>query len=307
MDAFFATLPADEYFWWCAGSAGVAAAGFVASFVFLHRCRLMENMPTSRLRSAAQGYIELEGLAVHPDCPPIVAPLTKSTCVWWRFRIEKKVQSGKNTKWVTVRSGASDECFELDDGTGKCMVDPEGATVIPSQRQRWYGSSESPDVPPAIGGGFLRAGFSRYRYTEERLHPRDPVYALGAFRTQAGGPEPFDEDLDLKELLAKWKHDRKMMALLDTNKDGAIDAREWDAARRMAQRKVRDEHVRRAVDTPDLHILAKPKDSRPYLLSGMPQARLIRRYRLQSAACIAAAAIAGFVLLEALMARGVVG
>lgn len=307
MDAFFATLPADEYFWWCAGSAGVGAAGFVASFVFLHRCRLIENMPTSRLRSAAQGYLELEGEAVLAEGPPIIAPLTGASCVWWRYRVEKKVRSGKNTKWVTVRSGTSDDCFELHDGTGKCMVDPDGATVIPSQRQRWYGSSERPDVGPAGGGGWLRAGFSSYRYTEERLHPRDAVYALGGFRTQSGGPEPFDEDVDLKELLAKWKHDKKMMALLDTNKDGNIDAREWDAARRMALRKVRDEHVQRAVDTPDLHILAKPKDGRPYILSGVPQAKLIQRYRVQSAASIGVAAVAAFVLLEALLARGLLG
>lgn len=307
MDAFFATLPSDHYVWWCLGSAAVAAAGFVASFVFLHRCRLMENMPTSRLRSAAQGYIELEGRAVHPNCPPILAPLTKTHCVWWRFRVEKKVQSGKNTKWVTVRSGVSDDSFELDDGTGRCMVDPDGATVIPSHHNRWYGSSESPDVPPHIGTGILRAGFSRYRYTEERLHARDALYLLGAFRTQVGGPEPFDENLDLKELLAKWKHDKKMMALFDTNKDGTVDTKEWEAARRMAQRKVREEHVQRAVETPDLHVLAKPKDGRPYLLSGVPQAKLIRRYRMQSAACIGVAAIGAFVLLEALMARGVVG
>lgn len=307
MDHFFATLPADEYFWWCAGSAVAGAAGFVASFVFLHRCRLIENMPTSRLRSAAQGYLELEGRVLLAQGPAIIAPLTHTHCVWWRYRVEKKVRSGKNTKWVTVRSATSDDSFELDDGTGKCMVDPDGATVIPSQRQRWYGSSETPDVGPAAGGGWLRGGFSSYRYTEERLHAGDAVYALGAFRTQAGGPEPFDEDLDLKELLAKWKHDRKMMALLDTNKDGNIDAREWDAARRMAQRKVREEHVQRAVNTPDLHILAKPKDSRPYILSGVPQARLIQRYRVQSAASIGVAAIAVFVLLEALLARGLIG
>ena len=304
---YFATAPSDHFLWWCLGSGLAAVGGFIGSFVFLHRTRLMENMPTSRLRSAAQGYVELEGNARLADGPPIIAPLTQSHCVWWRFRIEKKVQSGKNSKWVTVRSGTSDDCFELDDGTGKCMVDPDGATVIPTRYQRWYGSGESPDVPPALGTGLLRSGFSRYRYTEERLHAADAIYALGAFRTQSGGVDAFDEQVDLKDLLAKWKHDKKMMALFDTNKDGTVDAKEWEAARRMAARKVRDEHVQRAVDTPDLHILAKPRDRRPYILSGVPQARLIRRYRLQSAACIALATVGAFVLLEALMARGVVG
>jgi hypothetical protein len=304
---YFATAPADEFFWWCLGSAAVAAAGFVASFVFLHRTRLMENMPTSRLRSAAQGYVELEGNARVMPGPPIIAPLTKTHCVWWSYRIEEKRQSGKNSSWVTVARGRSDDCFELDDRTGKCVVDPDGAHVIPGHAQVWYGSSRTPDVGPEFGRGLLRAGFSRYKYVEERLHASEPLYALGTYRTQAGGPDSFDEKLDLKDLLEKWRGDKKMMALFDTNKDGTVDQKEWEAARRVAARKVRDEHVQRAVETPDLHILAKPRDGRPYILSGVPQAKLIRRYRLQSFACIALATVAAFVLLEALMARGMVG
>jgi hypothetical protein len=184
------------------------------------------------------------------------------------------------------------------------VVDPDGANVIPRHSQTWYGSTPTPDISPAMGGGWLRAGFSRYRYSERRIHDREPVYALGAFRTQVGGPDSFDEKLDLKELLDKWKHNKPMMALFDVNKDGKVDQKEWDAARRMALKKVREEHVQRAVDTPDLHLLAKPRDGRPYILSGIPQATLIRRWRLSSLACLLAAGGAGYVLITALAARG---
>jgi len=306
LNEYFASAPSHDFFWWCLGSGLVAAAGFVASFVFLHRARLMENMPTSRLRSAAQGYVELEGRARLMDGPPIISPLTKARCVWWRFRVEEKRRTGKNSKWVTVSSGTCDECFELNDGSGHCIVDPDGATVVPTHRQRWYGSTPRPDVGPNLGGGWLRAGFSGYRYTEERIHPEAPVYALGAFRTQTGGPEGFDEQLDLKDLLTKWKHDKRMMAMLDRNQDGQVDQKEWEAARRMGLKKVRDDHVRRAVETPDLHLLAKPRDGRPYVLSGIPQAKLIHRYRRFSAGCLVLASGAGLVLLKALLARGLV-
>jgi hypothetical protein len=97
-----------------------------------------------------------------------------------------------------------------------------------------------------------------------------------------------------------------MMAMLDVNKDGRVDQKEWDAARRMAQKKVRDAHVQRAVETPDLHVLGRPRDGRPYILSGVPQADLIRRWRWSSAGCLALAAAAAFVLVKALLARGLI-
>lgn len=307
MNEFFAAAPPQDFFWWCFGSGLVAVGAFVASFVFLHRTRLMENMPTSRLRSAAQGYVELEGMARVMPGDPIIAPLTRTHCCWWRFKVEEERGTGKNRRWVTVNSGASDDSFELDDRTGKCVVNPDGATVIPSRRRVWYGSSRTPDITPELGSGWLRRAFSKYRYTEELLDKDHPLYALGTYRTHTGAPEAFDEQLDLKELLDKWKHDKQMMALLDVNKDGSVDQKEWDAARRMAQKKVRDEHVQRAVETPDMHVLSKPRDGRPFILSGVPQAKLIRRYRLTAGACLSLAIVAAAVLLNALVARGMAG
>jgi hypothetical protein len=303
---YLATAPPDEFFWWCMIPIVLGAAGFISAFVFLRRTRLLEDLPTSRLRSAAQGYVELEGRARVMPGPPIVSALTRTRCVWWRYCVEQQQGSGKERRWVTIDSGTSDDCFELDDPTGRCVVDPHGASVIPSVRHRWYGGSPRPDVGPAAGTGLLRALFGNYRYTEELLLPDQPLYAVGSFRTQAGGPEAFDEQADLRELLVKWKHDRKMMSLLDRNKDGTVDMKEWEAARRMGLRKVRDEHVQRAVETPDLHILAKPRDGRPYILSGIPQARLIRRFRLYSAGFIALTAVCGVFVLWALQLHGLI-
>jgi hypothetical protein len=306
---YLATAPADEFFWWTAVPAVAALAGFVAAFVFLHRKRLMEDTPTTSVRAAAQGYVELEGVALLMDGPPIVCPLTATRCVWWRYTVEEKRRTsngrgGTRTEWVTIARGLSDDSFLLDDGSGRCVVDPVGARVIPAVRRRWYGGAARPDIGPEAGRGFWRAAFSRYRYTEELILAANRVYALGAFRTQAGGPDGFDEQVDVRELLHKWKHDKAMMALFDVNKDGTVDMKEWEAARRMAIRKVRDEHVQRAVDTPDLHILAKPRDRRPYILSGIPQEALIRRYTGYAAGCLAACAAAGGFALWALDLRG---
>lgn len=309
---YLATAPAEEFFWWSAVPAGVALIALVAGFTFLLRSRLIENTPTSRLRSAAQGYIEVEGRAGLLDGPPIICPLTVTRCIWWRYKVERKEtdtdSDGKTrTSWVTIDRGVSDDSFLLDDGTGRCVVDPTGADVIPTIKRRWYGYARRPDIGPEAGKGFWRAMWCTHRYTEELIQTGNSVYALGAFRTQAGGPEPFDEKADLTELLSKWKHDRKMMALLDVNKDGAVDVKEWEAARRMAVQKVRQEHVQRAVETGDLNILAKPRDRRPFVLSGIPQAELIRRFRVYSGLCSTAAFAGGTFALWTLQMRGLIG
>jgi hypothetical protein len=308
---YLATAPADEFFWWAAIPAVLALAGLVAGYVFLYRKRLIEDMPTSRLRSAAQGYIEVEGIGRLMDGTPIICPLTATRCLWWRYHVERKEKhvdsrGQSRTSWATIERAASDDSFVLDDGTATCIVDPTGASVVPSVRRRWYGHRAHPDVGWEHGRGFWRAAFCEYRYTEELMLERHAVYGLGSYRTQAGQPDSFDERADLSELLDKWKHNKAMMALLDVNKDGTVDQKEWEAARRMAREKVRQEHVARAVTTSDLNILAKPRDKRPYILSGIPQAQLVRRYRLSATASFAAMAVAGVLFVWALHLRGIV-
>lgn len=296
-------MSAEDFFFWSSITGVLAIGGFAAGFRYLHHQRLIENVPTSRLRSAAQGYLELEGTARLMAGDLIVSPLTATRCIWWRYKVERKQRSGKRTEWVHVQGGLSDDSFLLDDGTGTCVVDPVGASVIPALRRRWYGHRPHPDVAPAHGQGFWRSIGCDYRYTEELIFEETVVYALGAFRTQTG-QDHFDEQADLRELLNKWKHDRRMMAVLDVNKDGTVDQKEWEAARRMGAGQVRQQHVERAVNTPDLHILAKPRDARPYILSGIAQADLIGHYRRMALGSFAAMAVAGPVFLWLLQSRG---
>lgn len=305
MTDFILQLPSDKFAWLCGLAGLVAAAGLFGSFLFLYRKRLMEDTPTSRIRSAHQGYVELEGIGRIMDGPPIISPLTGRRCVWWSYRVEEKRRQGRGRQWLTIAKGVSDDSFLLEDPTGRCVVDPTGAKVIPSGRQVWYGDSPRPDRGPETGTGWFRAAFCDFRYTELRIDPDGPVYALGAFRTQSGGPDAFDEQADIRELLDKWKHDKAMMALLDVNKDGNVDIKEWEAARRMAAGKVRTEHVQRAVDTPHLDILSKPRDARPFILSGVAQATLIRRLFQQTAGSLTLAAAGAITLVFALTTRGI--
>ena len=138
------TSPGDD-FWMVIVIAVVAAvAGFFGAFYFFSRKRIMEDTPTSKIRSAAQGYVELAGHGKQMEGPPIVAPLTQKNCTWYSFRIERKRKSGKNTSWSTIESGRSEELFAIRDETGDCVIDPEGASVTTVEKDVWYGASARP-------------------------------------------------------------------------------------------------------------------------------------------------------------------
>lgn len=270
-----------------------AVAGFFLTFRFWKRARLIEDTPTSKIRSAAQGYVEIRGHARMMDGDPIVAPLTGTRCCWWRYKIEKKetyYSDGKRrTRWRTISSGVSDGLFHAVDDTGQCVVDPEGAEVTGEDRDSWYGSTPRPRAGPRGGrsAGSLLLGGGRYRYTEYRLHSGSPLYAMGFFRTHSGHSEPFNTDREVATLLSQWKRDTDvLLSRFDENDDGEIDLKEWERARRAAQREVEAGQRKRALE-PGVHTLRKPGDGRPFLLSTLPQDKLAGRYRWYARGCLA--------------------
>jgi hypothetical protein len=141
-----ASIEPGPFWFWFGLAAGVGAVLFVIGFVRLKHARLLEDMPTSRIRSAAQGYCEFHGHARQLPGPPIVSPLSSERCCWWEFEIEQLQKDDKGrSRWVSIEKKTSDELFLLDDGTGQCVVDPVGARVIPNRSRRWRGRP-----PPAM-------------------------------------------------------------------------------------------------------------------------------------------------------------
>jgi len=274
-------------------ATGLAVAAFVYTFVFLRRVRVIEDTPTARIRSAAQGYGELAGLAQLMDGVPIVAPLTGKTCAWYRYKVEK--MGDKHTH--VVDSGSSDELFLLLGRTGRCVIDPEGATVITRHKEVWfdysYPSRKRGGRSGLLGQLLGRVG-SRYRYTEERLRAGEPLYAIGMFKSVGGGAESFNTEEEVRALLRAWKSDKaRLLKDFDANGDGDIDLQEWEAVRKAAYRQVRKEQSQRSVEPPT-HVMSKPvHGSRPYLLSALSEEELVKRFRLSAAGSLAAFLLLG--------------
>lgn len=295
----------DGEFWFATGALMLAAlATLIAAFVFVKRARLMTDTPTAKIRSAPQGYVELCGYGKMLDGPPIHAPLTHAPCVWWWYKIEERRTSHSNgkrtTRWVTIDQGRSDALFLLVDDTGECIVDPEAAKVIPEVRQRWHGSTRRPTTGPSNGVfGFL----GKYRYVEHRIAPLHPLYVLGQFRSQSVHHN-FDEQSEVRELLTEWKRDETaLLREFDADGNGEIDLNEWEQVRAKAIAQVREKLADQAAH-PDIHVLARPSNRQPFILSAVPQETLVRRYRIQAGVAFAGFLVSGSAAAFALAARG---
>lgn len=250
-----AQLESRAAFQWSLVAA--AALGFLAWMLSLKRLQAISGTPTSKIASAAQGYVELVGHGQHLPNFPILSRLTHLPCVWYRFVVEQRTS---NNKWERVQSGRSQESFVLDDGTGQCLVDPEHAEVLPRGKEVWTQGS--------------------YRYTEWLILPQEKVYVLGEFSTIGGENLDLDLNRDVSTLLAEWKRDHPaLLARFDLDKDGQISEKEWMLARAQARREVRKNHNELRAQ-PGTHLVHPPRDGRLFLISNIDPDRLSLRYRI---------------------------
>ncbi|MDR3393982.1 MAG: GIDE domain-containing protein, partial [Parasulfuritortus sp.] len=240
---------------------GIRTAGLLAIFVLaltawllsLRRLRAIRDTPTSRIASAAQGYAELTGKGRPMPGQEILSPARNLPCLWYRYRRFKR--SGEDN-WRQIDSGESDTPFILDDGTGRCLLDPVGAEILTDRKDSYQEDG--------------------YRLDEELLLIDAPIYALGEFRSQHG---LFDERTELGNVLEDWKQDQDdLLRRFDLNGNGEIEPQEWQLARAAAQREV-DARRQAATDAPISHALIRPRSGRPFLIACFPPEQLTRRYR----------------------------
>jgi hypothetical protein len=150
--------------------------------------------------------------------------------------------------------------------------------------------------------GFLGwlSGGSRYRYTEERLHVGQPLYAIGDFRTSGGGRQSHVADAAQALVVREWKRDFcGLLQRFDSDANGQLDDKEWSRVRLAAKLEAEDRH-RQASLLPAQNHLSKPGESQPFILSNVGEEELARRFYYEAAgyalACLVGAVLTAWEL-----------
>jgi len=173
----------------------VAIAGglyfFFLGFLLLARKRLLLTTPTSRIRSAALGLVEVNGMAAGPYTVP--APITGKPCFLYHTTAWQQ-RDGKKDEWAKVADETLHLPFFIDDSTGQLLIEPLGADLdlhrdFREEYAASFFSSNLNDVPPRVGVFLSRHGVvpARSLRIEERLiKPDDALFIAGTLMENPG-------------------------------------------------------------------------------------------------------------------------
>ncbi len=263
-------------------AAGTAYAVY-RFFVSVRRDRFAADTPVAHIRSAAQGYVHLEGEAGPPPEGAIAAPLSGLPCVWWDYKIEYHTPCGNDRKeWRIIDRATSVTPFSLRDHDAECLVGPVGADVTPTAHETWYGDRQRPGLLPDAGG----RGWSPdrdYRYTEQLIIPGAHLTVLGELRSRST-VESIEQAVG--KIVVEWKHDQAgLLARFDRNHDGQLDADEWEAVRAAAREQV---EAGLACKDQRVSVVGQTTHGEPFLIAPLDGKRLVKREKQHAVWALAA-------------------
>ncbi|NTV23068.1 MAG: hypothetical protein HGA85_01675 [Nanoarchaeota archaeon] len=185
---------------------------FFSGFSKFREKLLIENTPTSKIRSIAMGRVEVFGKVIADRNNVAEGPFSGDTCVhcWWT--VEELRSSGKSSKWVVISQGYIGGPFFIKDNTGTVLVDPDGARMDIPMDHEYMLSKKGPTgriIEFLTGRGISYKGLifnKELRLREYYLAPGDKVFVMGV-----AGKNPFaDPDrASLNEegvMIQKGKH-----------------------------------------------------------------------------------------------------
>lgn len=280
-------------------AVGVVIYALYAFFKTWQKIHFIQSTPTSKIRSAAQGYVEITGTVEQGEAL-LLSPLMNMPCVWWSYKIEEEQRSARSKNYNVIKSGTSHELFTINDSTGKCLVNPHQATITASTPSVW----KSPNRHPILNEQGLLAKFvdaiitSKYRYTEQRLHVGETLFVTGEFHTISNARMPFDLDKAQGYVISEWKKDyAHLLGQFDVNGNGQLDDKEWRQVR-LAAKLTAEDQQRQRLSEPDQHYIVCPENTNlPFTVSVFGQEKFLRRLKWKAAGAVFTAIVAAITAL----------
>ncbi len=210
---------------------------FFKGFVLLKKRQLIENLPTSKIRSLAMGLVEIFGSVVPAEKMILKSPFSSKDCVYYRYTVEELRGSGKNQRWETVKKDEKYVHFYLKDETGMVLVDSNGAKIdIPVDSE--FRSNFGVD-PPETVKKFLKSQNLRFeglllginktmKYKEYFVEPKDKLYIIGTAKDN-----PFMEEAAAKKgvedvMIGKGLHE-KIYYISDKHEKELLKKLRWQS------------------------------------------------------------------------------
>lgn len=245
---------------WCL--AGIAFLAWAYSY---RNARLITNIPTSKIESASQGYVEIQGTIIADSTQMLTSP-SGVACVWYSakhyeanadnrsyfaelFDIDWLLNLFRSREgYALIGEHTSKNPFKIEDSTGACWVLPEEATVFTKHTKVSHPST-------------------LYRFEEQILYPNTKVYVLGDFSSESKPLPKMDAHQESLDLLETWQQDEaEFKQTFDSNKDGQIDLKEWEAARQQAQHEIKSKHDQIKKESQQ-HTISQPLYGQHFIIS----------------------------------------
>lgn len=189
-----------------------AVIAFVIAYRQFRAYRIVIDTPTSRVRSAPQGYVEIKGHFQRiNEQDPVRAPFSGKPCVWYHAKIEEKRGDDEDESWETIFSELDPRPCLLSDATGACLVLPAQADMrVAFVEDTYYEDGLFNDPPEPLKHVDTGLFDGPMRFTEERIEP-GKGYVVGRFMT-VDADDLTRRDANtavaaVRELLSRWRDD----------------------------------------------------------------------------------------------------
>lgn len=254
---------------------------FYKGFKALKKKRLIEDIPTSKVRGLAMGLVELYGKI--KGITNSKSPFTNTKCVMYSCLIEEYKKKGKSSAWVTIlREDNLINPFFLEDQTGKIMVMPKGAALIwPSDYEFKTGIGKT--IPDKIVNFMDMNNVSykswflskKLRFREWYITQDEPIFVLGTAKRI--NDQTVDNKNELINRIRELKKDSERMKEVDLNKDKIISDDEWTRAVEKIGRELLEEKLASKEEKEENVIISKGDADSTLIISDYSQRDLISK------------------------------